>query len=90
MIKILDILGIKVILNKIDIDRTFSLTLTFKTGSKNERDNERGLSHLLEHMMFTGTKKRTSYEISEEMDFYGAEFNAYTSKEVTAYYFIIV
>ena len=64
MIKILDILGIKVILNKIDIDRTFSLTLTFKTGSKNERDNERGLSHLLEHMMFTGTKKRTSYEIS--------------------------
>ena len=53
MIKILDILGIKVILNKIDIDRTFSLTLTFKTGSKNERDNERGLSHLLEHMMFT-------------------------------------
>lgn len=87
MIKILDILGIKVILNKIDIDRTFSLTLTFKTGSKNERDNERGLSHLLEHMMFTGTKKRTSYEISEEMDFYGAEFNAYTSKEVTVYYF---
>ena len=87
MIKILDILGIKVILNKIDRDRTFSLTLTFKTGSKNERDNERGLSHLLEHMMFTGTKKRTSYEISEEMDFYGAEFNAYTSKEVTAYYF---
>ena len=83
MIKILDILGIKVILNKIDIDRTFSLTLTFKTGS----NNERGLSHLLEHMMFTGTKKRTSYEISEEMDFYGAEFNAYTSKEVTAYYF---
>ena len=63
------------------------MTLTFKTGSKNERDNERGLSHLLEHMMFTGTKKRTSYEISEEMDFYGAEFNAYTSKEVTAYYF---
>ena len=87
MSKILDILGIKVILNKIDTDRTFSLSLVFNTGSKNERDDERGLSHLLEHMMFTGTKKRTSYEISEEMDFYGAEFNAYTSKEVTAYYF---
>ena len=87
MSKILDILGIKVILNKIDTDRTFSLSLVFNTGSKNERDDERGLSHLLEHMMFTGTKKRTSYEISEEMDFYGADFNAYTSKEVTAYYF---
>ena len=87
MSKILDILGIKVILNKIDTDRTFSLSLVFNTGSKNERDDERVLSHLLEHMMFTGTKKRTSYEISEEMDFYGAEFNAYTSKEVTAYYF---
>ena len=87
MSKILDILGIKVILNKIDTDRTFSLSLVFNTGSKNERDDERGLSHLLEHMMFTGTKKRTSYEISEEMDFYGAEFNAYTSKEVTVYYF---
>ena len=87
MSKILDILGIKVILNKIDTDRTFSLSLVFNNGSKNERDDERGLSHLLEHMMFTGTKKRTSYEISEEMDFYGADFNAYTSKEVTEYYF---
>ena len=87
MIKILDVLGSKLITNKIDTDRSFTLSIIFRTGANNEDENEKGLSHLLEHMMFTGTNKRTSYQISEEMDFYGANFNAYTSKEVTNYYF---
>lgn len=87
MIKIVDILGLKLIMNKIETDRSFSLSITFKTGSVNEDDYEKGISHLLEHMMFTGTNKRSSYEISEAMDFYGSDFNAYTSKKVTNYYF---
>lgn len=87
MIKILDILGIKTLINKIEDDSSFTLSVCFNTGSVNERDNEKGLSHMLEHMLFTGTNKRDNFEISEEMDFYGAKYNAYTSKEITNYYF---
>lgn len=87
MIKIKKISDITVILNKNENDRDFSLSTIFLTGSINEKENEKGLSHLLEHMLFTGTNKRNAYQITEEMDFYGANYNAYTSKEMTTYYF---
>ncbi|CAM3179989.1 M16 family metallopeptidase [Streptobacillus ratti] len=87
MVKILDILGIKILINKIEDDASFTISVCFNTGSVNEKENEKGISHMLEHMLFTGTNKRNNFEISEEMDFYGAKYNAYTSKEVTNYYF---
>ncbi|WP_073508105.1 M16 family metallopeptidase [Streptobacillus notomytis] len=87
MVKTLDVLGIKVLINKIEDDTSFTISVCFNTGSVNEKENEKGLSHMLEHMLFTGTNKRNNFEISEEMDFYGAKYNAYTSKEVTNYYF---
>ncbi|QXW66084.1 insulinase family protein [Streptobacillus moniliformis] len=87
MVKILDVLGIKTLINKIEDDASFTISVCFNTGSVNEKENEKGLSHVLEHMLFTGTNKRNNFEISEEMDFYGAKYNAYTSKEVTNYYF---
>ncbi|NYV27254.1 insulinase family protein [Streptobacillus felis] len=87
MVKIVDILGIKTIINKIEDDASFTLSICFNTGSMEEKENEKGISHMLEHMMFTGTNKRNNFEISEEMDFYGAKYNAYTSKEITCYYF---
>lgn len=86
MLKNLDILGIKVILNKIETDRSFSISVMVNTGSKHEKENEKGISHLLEHMMFTGTNTRSAYEITESLDFYGATYNAYTSKDITNYY----
>ncbi len=56
-------------------------------GSRYESDRVMGGSHLIEHMMFKGTKKRpTTLDISKELDRYGAEFNAYTGKDVTGYY----
>lgn len=48
--------------------------------------NEKGISHFLEHMMFNGTEKRTSLEISELLDFYGTYYNAYTTKDHTKYH----
>lgn len=60
----------------------------FKTGSKNETRVTSGLSHFLEHMFFKGTKTRPNTLIlSSEMDSLGGEYNAFTSKEYTGYWF---
>ena len=45
-----------------------------------------GLSHFIEHTVFKGTKKRSAFDISDEIDGLGAQINAFTSKELTCYY----
>ena len=58
-----------------------------KTGSRNETLPQAGISHVLEHMVFKGTKKYpTPMAIAEAVDGIGAEQNAFTSKEYTGYY----
>lgn len=65
---------------------TVSLGIWVKTGSAYEQQSDNGISHFLEHMSFKGTKKRTSLQISEEIEAVGGQSNAYTSREFTAYY----
>ena len=56
-------------------------------GSRYETEREAGISHFIEHMFFKGTKKRPSLmAISEELDAVGGDHNAFTSKDMTAYY----
>ena len=55
-------------------------------GSRNETQNQHGISHLLEHMAFKGTKSRSALQIAEEIENVGGELNAATSVETTAYY----
>ncbi len=55
-------------------------------GARSERDNEHGLSHLLEHMAFKGTRTRSAIDIAEEIEAVGGEVNAATSVETTSYY----
>lgn len=56
-------------------------------GSRYESKNINGVSHFVEHLLFKGTKKRpTSIDITKELDAVGAEFNAFTSKDLTGYY----
>lgn len=56
-------------------------------GSRYEKKETNGISHFLEHMFFKGTKKRpTAQEISHELDAIGADYNAFTGKEETAYH----
>lgn len=78
--------GIPVLIENIENLNSATLGVFIATGSKNELEGEEGISHLLEHMMFKGTKTRSSKEISEIIDNEGGISNAYTSKEVTAYY----
>lgn len=65
---------------------TFSLGIYVASGSRHEKAEEHGISHLLEHMAFKGTARRTAQEIAEEIEAVGGETNAATGVEVTAYY----
>lgn len=66
--------------------QTVSLGIWVKTGSAYEVEEENGISHFLEHMVFKGTPKRTSFQIDAEIEDAGGQTNAYTSREFTAFY----
>lgn len=53
------------------------------TGSRDEKEEEHGITHLIEHLIFKGTKKRKAYHILSRMEDIGGELNAYTTKEET-------
>jgi len=65
---------------------TVSLAVSVGVGARYENDNENGVSHLLEHMAFKGTKTRSARDIAEAFDNIGGQLNAYTSMELTVYY----
>lgn len=67
--------------------KTATVIVMTGTGSRYEDERENGLAHFLEHMFFKGTKKRKNARaISEELDGVGSVYNAFTSKERTAYW----
>ena len=78
--------GLRLIINKMEGLFTVSCGILVKTGSINETDEENGISHFIEHMLFKGTKKRSAFEISDYTDRIGAQINAFTSKELTCFY----
>src|SRR5215211_2219453 len=65
---------------------TAALGVWVGSGSRNEQPDEHGISHLLEHMAFKGTTRRTARQIAEEIEAVGGDLNAATSVESTAYY----
>lgn len=58
--------------------------LVINAGSRDEKDNEHGIAHFIEHMLFKGTRKRKAYYILSRLEDVGGELNAYTTKEETA------
>lgn len=63
-----------------------SFAIMVNTGSVNETDKTNGLSHFIEHMNFKGTNELSAFELSNELEKCGANFNAYTGADVTCYY----
>src|SRR4051812_34673078 len=63
-----------------------ALGVWIKSGSRNETAQEHGIAHLLEHMAFKGTARRSARDIAEEIENVGGELNAATSTETTSYY----
>ncbi len=79
--------GLRVILIPMEGSKTATVIVMTGTGSRYENERENGLAHFLEHMFFKGTKKRkNALAISSELDGVGSIYNAFTSKERTAYY----
>ncbi len=78
--------GVRLIVKQMPGLMSVTMGILVGTGASVETDAENGVSHFIEHMMFKGTKKRTSFQISDEMDKIGAQMNAFTSKDITCYY----
>ncbi len=78
--------GIKIVSEKNEHVRGISTGIWVSNGASNEGENESGISHFIEHMLFKGTQKRTAKDIAEEMDLIGGQLNAFTGREYTCYH----
>ncbi|HZQ13798.1 MAG TPA: pitrilysin family protein [Pseudolabrys sp.] len=78
--------GLSVVTDRMPHLESASLGVWIGAGSRNEKADEHGISHLLEHMAFKGTRRRTARQIAEEIEAVGGDLNAATSVESTAYY----
>ncbi|QPC87032.1 insulinase family protein [Mesorhizobium sp. NBSH29] len=63
-----------------------ALGVWVKSGARNEREDEHGMAHLLEHMAFKGTHRRSAWTIASEIEDVGGEINAATSVETTSFF----
>jgi predicted Zn-dependent peptidase len=78
--------GLRVVTDAMPHLQTASLGVWVGAGSRDELADEHGISHLLEHMAFKGTTRRTARQIAEEIEAVGGDLNAATGVESTAYY----
>ncbi len=78
--------GLTIVTDSMPHLQTASLGVWVGSGSRDEEPNEHGISHLLEHMAFKGTRRRSARQIAEEIEAVGGDLNAATSSETTAYF----
>jgi len=78
--------GIRIVTKQIPHVRSVATGVWVNVGARDEKAEEGGLSHFIEHMIFKGTKRRTALDIAKEFDAIGGQCNAFTSKENTCYY----
>lgn len=78
------------VVESIPNSQSFGCMVAVGTGSRDESKDILGLSHLLEHTVFRETETRDSYQMAKEMEGAGGEMNAFTGKEMTAFYGITI
>lgn len=78
--------GVRVVTESMPGLKSAALGVWVAAGGRHERPEQNGIAHFLEHMAFKGTKRRSALEIAEAIEDVGGYINAYTSREVTAYY----
>ncbi len=78
--------GLRIASDTIEHVETVALGVWLNIGTRHEKKSENGIAHMLEHMAFKGTKNRTALDISKAIEDVGGYMNAYTSREMTAYY----
>jgi predicted Zn-dependent peptidase len=78
--------GLRIVTDPMNSVETVALGVWVGAGTRHETAEVNGISHLLEHMAFKGTARRSAQDIAEEMDNVGGQLNAYTSRDHTAYF----
>jgi predicted Zn-dependent peptidase len=78
--------GLRIVTQNMPGLETASMGIWNFVGGRDELENINGVAHLLEHMAFKGTTTRSALQIAETIENVGGDINAYTSKEITAYY----
>lgn len=78
--------GFRIVTEHMPSLQSAAIGLWVLAGGRHERVEQNGIAHFLEHMAFKGTKQRSALQIAEEIEDVGGYMNAYTSREVTAYY----
>lgn len=78
--------GLRIVTDTMTSVETVAVGVWVAAGTRHETAEINGISHLLEHMAFKGTARRSAQAIAEEMDNVGGQLNAYTSRDHTAYY----
>jgi predicted Zn-dependent peptidase len=77
--------GMTLILEKRNLP-VVSVAFAVRNGGVNEKEEEKGISHFIEHMLYKGTPSRDAKKIAEEIEKRGGELNGFTSEELTAYW----
>jgi len=78
--------GLRIVTQNMPGLETVSMGIWNFVGGRDEIEDINGVAHLLEHMAFKGTSSRNALQIAETIENVGGDINAYTSKEITAYY----
>jgi len=78
--------GLRIVTERITSIRSVSVGVWVDVGSRNERVSENGVSHLIEHMFFKGTRTRTAKELANSIEQLGGAINAFTTREQTCFY----
>ncbi|NIZ08974.1 pitrilysin family protein [Pseudooceanicola sp. HF7] len=78
--------GFRIVTEHMPSLQSASIGIWVSAGGRHERPEQNGVAHFLEHMAFKGTNKRNALQIAEVIEDVGGYINAYTSREVTAYY----
>jgi predicted Zn-dependent peptidase len=78
--------GTRLITERVAHAKSISLGIWVDAGSRDEEEDNRGIFHLIEHMIFKGTKTKSAIQIAKDLDLIGGVSNAFTSKEQTCFY----
>jgi predicted Zn-dependent peptidase len=78
--------GLRIVTEDMPGLKSASAGIWVMAGGRHERPEQNGIAHFLEHMAFKGTERRSALQIAEEIEDVGGYINAYTSREMTAYY----
>jgi len=82
--------GVRLLSEDIPYTNSVSIGIWVNTGSRDEIPSNNGVSHLIEHMLFKGTRNRTALDIARLFDKMGGISNAFTTRDITCYYGLVL